>query len=66
MAASLAAAEAEIEGIFDYDSFLEASQSQQAQRKKAEPTAKKSRYIAQLMDKAEERKKEESIIFDRR
>ena len=27
---------------------------------------KKSRYIAQLMDKAEERKKEESIIFDRR
>ena len=27
---------------------------------------KKSRYIAQLKDKAEERKKEESIIFDRR
>ena len=27
---------------------------------------KRSRYIAQLKDKAEERKKEESIIFDRR
>ncbi len=66
VAASLAAAEAEIEGIFDYDSFLESSQTQQVQRKRAEPAVKKSRYIAQLMDKAEERKKEESIIFDRK
>ena len=66
VAASVAAAEAEIEGIFDYDSFLDSSQAQQAQRKKAEPMLKRSRYIAQLKDKAEERKKEESIIFDRR
>ena len=52
--------------MYDYDSYLEVTEGQRAQRKKAEPPVRKSRYIGTLLEKAEDRKKEEAIIFDRR
>ena len=66
VAAVHAAAEAEMPDVFDFDGYLEKAEGQKAQRKKAEPPARKSRYIATLLEKAEDRKREEAIIFDRR
>lgn len=66
MAALHAAAEAEMPDVFDFDGYLERSEGQKAQRKQAEPPVRRSRYIATLLEKAEDRKREEAIIFDRR
>lgn len=52
--------------MYDYDGYLEKTEGKKAERKKAEPVVRRSRYISTLLEKAEDRKKEEAIIFDRR
>lgn len=52
--------------VFDYDGVYDSIQAERVQPKQAEKLARKSRYIEGLMRKAEERKKEEDIVYERR
>lgn len=60
-----AAALAEDAAIFDYDSHYDAIQAARAEPKKQEKLQRQSRYIAGLLEKAEERKKEQDILYER-
>eukprot|EP00884_Botryococcus_braunii_P012394 jgi/Botrbrau1/21155/Bobra.0061s0049.1 len=57
---------AEDASVFDYDGVYDSIQEQRVQPKQAEKLARKSRYIEGLLQKAEERKKEEDIVYERR
>lgn len=60
-----AAALAEDAAIFDYDGHYDSIQESRAQPKKQEKLQRSSRYIAGLLEKAEERKKEQDILYER-
>ncbi|KAI7839633.1 hypothetical protein COHA_006632 [Chlorella ohadii] len=60
-----AAALAEDAAIFDYDSHYDAIQASRAEPKKQEKLQRQSRYIAGLLEKAEERKREQDILYER-
>ncbi|KAK9903590.1 hypothetical protein WJX75_009420 [Coccomyxa subellipsoidea] len=60
-----AAALAEDASVFDYDGVYDSIQEARVQPKQQEKLARKSRYIGGLLDKAEERKREQDIIYER-
>ncbi|KAL4428308.1 hypothetical protein ABPG75_002397 [Micractinium tetrahymenae] len=60
-----AAALAEDAAIFDYDSHYDSIQESRAQPKRQEKLQRQSRYIAGLLEKAEERKQEQDILYER-
>jgi coiled-coil domain-containing protein 55 len=52
--------------VFDYDGVYDTMQQQKLQPKQQEKLERKSRYIAQLKDQAEERKREADIAYERK
>mmetsp|Transcript_14263 Transcript_14263/g.41560 ORF Transcript_14263/g.41560 Transcript_14263/m.41560 type:complete len:352 (-) Transcript_14263:2205-3260(-) len=52
--------------VFDYDGVYDSMQEQKVQPKQQEKIERKSRYIAQLKEQAEQRKREDDISFERR
>ncbi|KAG1670288.1 hypothetical protein FOA52_003638 [Chlamydomonas sp. UWO 241] len=52
--------------VFDYDGVYDSMQEQRVQPKQQEKIERKSRYIAQLKDQAEGRKRESDVQFERR
>lgn len=60
-----AAALAEDASIFDYDSHYDAIQASRDQPKQTEKLQRQSRYIAGLLEKAEERKREQDVLYER-
>lgn len=61
-----AAAIAEDPSIFDYDSHYDAIQESRDEPKRQEKLARQSRYIEGLLEKAEERKRDQELQFERR
>ena len=59
------AALAEDSSVFDYDSHYDSIQAQRSEPKRQEKMARESRYIASLLEKAEERKREQSVLYER-
>lgn len=57
---------AEDSSVFDYDSHYDAIQDARAAPKRQEKTARESRYIASLLEKAEERRREQDVLYERR
>ncbi len=60
------AALAQDASVFDYDGVYDSMQQQKVQPRQQEKLERKSRYIAQLKDQAEERKKESDIAYERK
>jgi hypothetical protein len=60
-----AAALAEDATVFDYDGHYDAIQQTRTEPKRAEKIARESRYIAGLLEKAEERKREQDVLYER-
>ena len=60
-----AAALAEDASVFDYDSHFDSIQQARAEPKQKEKIAKESRYIASLLETAEERKREQDVQYER-
>jgi coiled-coil domain-containing protein 55 len=66
VSAQYEAALAEDAGVFDYDSVYDSMQEKKVQPRQQEKLERKSRYIAQLKEQAEERKRENDIAFERK
>lgn len=60
-----AAALAEDASVFDYDSHFDSIQASRSEPKRQEKMARESRYIASLLEKAEERKREQNVQYER-
>jgi coiled-coil domain-containing protein 55 len=60
-----AAALAEDASVFDYDSHFDSIQEARAEPKQKEKMARESRYIASLLETAEERKREQDVQYER-
>jgi coiled-coil domain-containing protein 55 len=60
-----AAALAEDASVFDYDSHFDSIQETRAEPKQKEKMARESRYIASLLETAEERKREQEVLYER-
>lgn len=60
-----AAALAEDASVFDYDAHYDAIQETRAEPKRQEKMGRQSRYIAGLLETAEERKREQDILYER-
>jgi coiled-coil domain-containing protein 55 len=60
-----AAALAEDASVFDYDSHFDSIQEARAEPKRQEKMARESRYIASLLETAEERKREQDVQYER-
>lgn len=60
------AALAEDSSVFDYDGVYDSIQEKKIQPRQQEKMERKSRYIAQLKEQAEERKRENDIAFERK
>jgi len=62
----LAAAVAQDTSIFDYDSHFDAIQHTREEPKRQEKLQRQSKYVGALLEKAEERKREQEILTERR
>lgn len=62
----LAAAVAEDASIFDYDSHYDTIQRARDEPKRQEKLQRQSKYVGALIEKAEGRKREQEILFERR
>ena len=60
-----AAALAEDPSVFDYDSHFDTIQESRAEPKRKQKTARESKYIASLLETAEERKREQDVQYER-
>jgi coiled-coil domain-containing protein 55 len=60
-----AAALAEDSSIFEYDAHHDSIQEARAEPKRQEKMARQSRYIGGLLEKAEERKREQDVLYER-
>ncbi|KAL6771479.1 hypothetical protein ACKKBG_A26550 [Auxenochlorella protothecoides x Auxenochlorella symbiontica] len=65
VAALHAAALAEDAAVFDYDGHYDAIQEAREEPKRREKKERQSRYIAGLLEKAEERKREQDVLYER-
>jgi len=65
VAAQHAAALAEDPTAFDYDGVIDEIHASRVQPKQAEKIERKSKYITTLMDRAKDREREQSIIYER-
>lgn len=52
--------------IFDYDAHYDSIQESRVSSKKKEKLARESRYVAGLLEKAEERRREQEVLMERR
>ena len=66
VAAIYESALAEDSSVFDYDGVYDSMQEKKIQPRQQEKLERKSRYIAQLKEQAEERKRENDIAFERK
>jgi coiled-coil domain-containing protein 55 len=62
----IAAAVAEDTSVFDYDSHFDAIQHTREEPKRQEKLQRQSKYVGALLEKAEERKREQEILTERR
>lgn len=65
VAAMQAAALEQDASVFDYDGVYDAMQQERVQPRQQEKLQRQSKYIANLLDKAVERKREQDIAFER-
>jgi coiled-coil domain-containing protein 55 len=61
-----AAALAEDPSVFDYDAHYDDIQRSRVEPKRQEKVARESKYIGSLLEKAEERKREQDVLMERR
>lgn len=52
--------------VFDYDGVYDSLQQARVQPRQQEKVERQSRYIAQLKDQAEQRKREADVTYERR